>query len=270
MGERQIISWIRYRLRKSLGSLKLCISIVVADYTRRFAPTFLGSIWFLAPLFTVFALSGTPSNITGLGATPNQLLQVACYVCGIQLITDCATETARLARRNRPLLPKLGNTSSVINFAGILESQILFLIKVVLSITMFLALGANLQSARNVAITMVYWNLSLLVLGLILSHLVSYLSILVLDVRYAAQFLPMLLVLLSGVYSPLSSLTESGSAWNVTNPVLSIGMLTESASPRLGHEFMFSSVNALLLWVLSRLSRHWQIRIARVAFSQYL
>lgn len=270
MRERQNTSRVRYLSRRSLGSLKLCVDVVRTDYTRRFAPTFLGSIWFLAPLITVFALAGTPSSITGLGATPSQLLEVACYVCGIQLITDCATETARLARRNRSLLPKLGITSSVINFAGMLESQILFLIKVVLSITMFLALGADMQSVRNVATTMVYWNLSLLALGLILSHLASFLSLLVLDVRYASQFLPMLLVLLSGVSSPFSRFAESDSAWNVINPILSLGMLTGSASPPLNHEFIFSSVNALLLLALSRLTRQWQTRIACIAFSPYL
>lgn len=177
------------------GSFRLSFEIVRIDFSRRFALTSLGSIWFAAPFITTIAIAGTPSSINGRDVDATELLMSAITVCMIQLVVGSASETGRLARRNRRLLTHLGTHSLVVNISGSFLAQLLFWIQLGLVMMLYTVAGVPLHVLVHVLIAILVLLVPLVLLGFALSLLISFISTAILDIRYSFQFLPLMFVL---------------------------------------------------------------------------
>lgn len=243
---------------------------MVSDYRRRFAPTLLGGLWFLAPLLTGFAIAGSSPNFAGTESTSEAMLRIALYVCSLQLVSDCVTETSRLARKNRALLPQMGHKSSTVNFAAIFGSELQFALKVLLCISVFIVLGTDIKDVLNICLVLIVWHPSLICIGLLFSYLLSYPSLLFLDLRYATQYLPMLLLVVFGNQWSDASLDQTGFSPKSLNPLLALTRVGGSSTLGNLNLIYFVAPNIVLICGLLFIARLWQRQVFKFLTFQYL
>jgi ABC-type polysaccharide/polyol phosphate export permease len=236
-------------MNRLIRAFTLSVRFIQLDYKRRYSQSILGIFWFFAPFFATIAIAGTPNSINGNGDSVSTLYSTALLICIVQLVVNSASETARLARRNRRLIAHLGPNSIVANFSGLLVSLVLFAMQLCLISFAYLALGMPYQPLmEKVGFTFMLMP-SLALLGLGLSLFVSLLSSAILDIRYSFQFLP----LLGLIFIPLNETTTNsgtGSMLNALNPLWAILETGDFSSHPSFDGLKFVGINVLVLITL--------------------
>jgi ABC-type polysaccharide/polyol phosphate export permease len=236
-------------MNKLIRTFTLSIGIIQFDYKRRYSQSIFGIFWFFAPFFATIAIAGTPNSINGKGTSVSTLYSTALLICIVQLVINSASETARLARRNRRLIAHLGPKSIVANLSGLLVSLFLFAMQLCLISFAYLALGMPYQPLMEKVGYAIMLTPSLALLGLGLSLVVSLLSSAILDIRYSFQFLPLLGLILI----PLDeTTTESGtsSILNAMNPLWAVIESGDFSSHVSFTVLKFVGINVLVLIAL--------------------
>ena len=183
-------------MSKFINTLKLSLKLVHFDYRRRIAPTYFGFFWYLAPLLTVVAIAGLPGSAASRGQSAFQLFRFSLLIAGFQYGSQISIESSRLVRRNRLLLSILGVKNLVFNIAGLLSSLIQVFFKIIFLSAIFFVVGCTFEQMYRSLFLFFCAIIPITIMGLTISFLVSYLSILIHDVCLSLGYLPMVLLLL--------------------------------------------------------------------------
>jgi ABC-type polysaccharide/polyol phosphate export permease len=247
---------------------KLIFAIFSSDLDRRFRPTFLGLFWYVIPLLTAIALAGAPGSLTANGSGILNFVQITLYICILQFLTDIGFESARLARRNRALLPMLGANTLIFNLAGALSATVQFISKVLLFCVLLSMSSSGREAISGTLVRFSFILVPFFLAGLALSFLITYPSLLFLDLRYSAQFLPLLLTIASPT---ANSLAISSSVEALLSPVSLISIVTTSHSALIPDWVIGAIAIQSTIWILLCLGFSWlQRRVASIVVTSYL
>jgi ABC-type polysaccharide/polyol phosphate export permease len=256
------------KLRHSLAALALAATLVRTDLERRLRPTFLGWAWYFAPLLTAIAISGGPWTISGQSSNISRFIRITLYVCSLQLLTDIGHETARLIRRNRTLLPALGADSIVFNIAGLTSAVSQFAAKILVFALVFCILPTGRETLLAGLVNLLWVLPPIGFAGLALSFTLSYLSLLYIDLRYAAPFLPMLLILVSPSVNPLDETYRLNSLFSPLSLISPLFSPPGTVTP--GWLVGATAIQTLVLAVICVGLVKLQGRIASVVITSYV
>jgi len=186
---------------KSFTFLFSAFFIFKRDLAIRFNRTFFGLIWFFISALFLLILSIfiniSVSGVTNYSIIPLLFLKIIFW----QLFTDSWNEPLRFQRRAKIFMRNSSMNVSLIPFAGLISSTIIFLLRFVLFI--FFALYFNLDFHLNylfLLITFVYLAIFGYSLGLLLSSTVILLN----DVRYIIPLIQLFLLLITPVFIVLN------------------------------------------------------------------
>jgi ABC-type polysaccharide/polyol phosphate export permease len=186
---------------KSFTFLFSAFFIFKRDLAIRFNRTFFGLIWFFISALFLLILS-IFINISVSGATNYSIIPLLFLkIIFWQLFTDSWNEPLRFQRRAKIFMRNSSMNVSLIPFAGLISSTIIFLLRFVLFI--FFALYFNLDFNLNylfLLITFAY----LAIFGYSLGLLLSSTAILLNDVRYITPLIQLFLLLITPVFIVLN------------------------------------------------------------------
>lgn len=220
-------SLLDFKLKEVLKYKDLLFMLIKRDFVSVYKQTILGPLWFLVqPVITSITFSIIFGNLAGIST--DGLPKILFYMAGVTCwgyFASCLTQTSSVFRDNQAIFGKVYFPRLVVPLSIVISNLFKFAIQFLLFIVILLyfILFEDLNIDFNIA-SLLFPVLIFLLAGIALGFglIVTSLTTKYRDLIFLLSFGIQLLMYLTPVIYPLSSLSDNVQSWMLLNPITPI------------------------------------------------
>ncbi len=220
-------SLLDFKLKEVLKYKDLLFMLIKRDFVSVYKQTILGPLWFLVqPVITSITFSIIFGNLAGIST--DGLPKILFYMAGVTCwgyFASCLTQTSSVFRDNQAIFGKVYFPRLVVPLSIVISNLFKFAIQFLLFIVIlfYFIIFENLNIDFNIA-SLLFPVLVFLLAGIALGFglIVTSLTTKYRDLIFLLSFGIQLLMYLTPVIYPLSSLSDNVQSWMLLNPITPI------------------------------------------------